>query len=137
LTDKKLEFVMRKKPEGKNILSPLEEGHNSPSTGAGEGTQGEKAPARLFDRLRKLTRALGEIIYGMTIYDMVRELHKARGSVEHLFVLIVFGDLLGVPIMPPYYSLRLLPYIVPSLSTWRRSMLRERDLTDLFDQEIG
>jgi len=73
----------------------------------------------------------------MTIYDMVRELDKARANLEHLFILAVFGDLLGVPILPPYYSLRLLPYIVPTLETWRRSMLREKDFADLFDQEIG
>jgi hypothetical protein len=91
----------------------------------------------MLDRLRELARALGEVIYGMTIYDMVRELNKARAGLEHLFVLVVFGDLLGVPILPPYYSLRLLPYIVPTLNTWRRSMLRERDLTDLLDQELG
>lgn len=90
-----------------------------------------------LDRLRELVRALGQVIYGMTIYDMVRELDKARANLEHLFILTVFGDLLGVPILPPYYSLRLLPYIVPTLDTWRRSMLREKDLTDLFDQEIG
>jgi hypothetical protein len=90
-----------------------------------------------LDRLRVWARALGQVIYGMAIYDMVRELDKARASLEHLFILMVFGDLLGVPILPPYYSLRLLPYIVPTLDTWRRSMLRERDFTDLFDQEIG
>ena len=90
-----------------------------------------------LDRLRELGRAFCEVIYGMTIYDMVRELNKARASLEHLFVLVVFGDLLGVPILPPYYSLRLLPYIVPTLDTWRRSMLRERDFTDLLDQELG
>jgi len=84
-----------------------------------------------LDRLRDLARACGEVIYGMTFYDMVRDLKRARGRSEHLFILIVFGDLLGVPILPPYYSLRLLPYIVPTLDMWRRSMLRERDLTDL------
>lgn len=89
------------------------------------------------DRLRELSRAFGQVIYGMTIYDMVRDLKKARGSLEHLFILMVFGDLLGVPILPSYYSLRLVPYIVPSLDTWRRSMLREKDLTELCDQEIG
>jgi hypothetical protein len=46
-------------------------------------------------------------------------------------VLISFGDLIGVPILSPYYSLRLLPYIVPLLNIWRRQMLRERDLTEL------
>lgn len=92
------------------------------------------AARELVDRLRELGRAFCQVIYGMTIYDMVRELNKARASLEHLFVLVVFGDLLGVPILPPYYSLRLLPYIVPTLDVWRRSMLRERDLTDLFDR---
>jgi len=49
----------------------------------------------------------------------------------------VFGDVLGVPILPPYYALRLLPYVVPNIARWRTSMLRERDLTDLCDQEIS
>ena len=57
--------------------------------------------------------------------------------VERLFVLVVFGDVLGVPILPPYYALRLLPFVVPSIEGWRYSFLRERDLTDLFDGEIG
>lgn len=95
------------------------------------------ARAPKLTRLQGLARALGQVIYGMTIYDMVRELNKARADLEHMFILAVFGDLLGVPILPPYYSLRLLPYIVPTLETWRHSMLREKDFTDLFDQEIG
>lgn len=41
------------------------------------------------------------------------------------------GDLLGVPILPPYYSLRLLPwYVVPQIATWKRRMLREKDVAD-------
>jgi len=84
-------------------------------------------------RLRALARAVGEMIYGATIYEMVRDLGQERARIEHLFVLIVFGDLLGIPILPPYYALRLLPYVVPSIETWKRNMLRERDLTDLAD----
>jgi len=89
------------------------------------------------ERGRSLIRTLRDILYGMTVYEWIRELEKEKGSVERLFVLITFGDLLGVPILPPYYSLRLLPYVVPLIEGWRLSMLRERDLTDLFDQEIG
>lgn len=66
----------------------------------------------------------------MAIHDQARALARQRGSLEHLFVLISFGDLLGVPILPPYYSLRLLPYVVPMINSWRRRMLRERDLLD-------
>ncbi|MBN2374202.1 hypothetical protein JXL19_10495 [bacterium] len=70
------------------------------------------------------------VLYGMAGHDMTRYALKTRGSMEQLFILITMGDLLGIPILPPYYSLRLLPYVVPQISTWKRRMLRERDLTD-------
>jgi hypothetical protein len=80
--------------------------------------------------LKRLTRTLGEVFYGLAFHEQVRALTRQRGSLEHLFVLISFGDLLGVPVLPPYYSLRLLPYIVPLINNWRRRMLRERDALD-------
>ena len=81
-------------------------------------------------RLRRLSRTLAEILYGLALHDQVRAFSRQRGSLEHLFVLISFGDLLGIPILPPYYSLRLLPFVVPLINNWRRRMLRERDLLD-------
>lgn len=78
----------------------------------------------------KVKRLFGDYIYGMAAHEMTRQALKTRGSMEHLFILITMGDLLGVPILPPYYSLRLLPYVVPQISTWKRRMLREKDLTD-------
>ena len=76
------------------------------------------------------------MFYGATIYEMVRDLKKERAHVEHLFSLIVFGDFLGIPILPAYYTMRLLPYVMPTISSWKRTMLRERDITDLCDLEI-
>jgi len=92
---------------------------------------------RMETLIVKVIRTLRDVIYGMTVYDWVHELKKARYEQERLFTLIVFGDLLGVPILPPYHMLRIIPYLVPSIENWRRSMLRERDFTDLIDQEIG
>jgi hypothetical protein len=80
--------------------------------------------------LRRLGQGARDFLYGMAGHDMTRFALKTRGSMEHLFILITMGDLLGVPILPPYYSLRLLPYVVPQISTWKRRMLKERDLTD-------
>ena len=84
----------------------------------------------LLERLRRWRTTLGEVVYGMALHEMVRHMQRTRGSMEHLFILITLGDLVGVPILPPYYSLRLLPYVVPQISTWKRRMLRERDITD-------
>ena len=80
--------------------------------------------------LRGFINAVREVTYGMAAHDMTRQALRTRASMEHLFILITMGDLLGVPILPPYYSLRLLPHVVPQISTWKRRMLREKDLTD-------
>ncbi len=71
-----------------------------------------------------------EIAYGMSAHDMSRYAVRTRASMEHLFILITMGDMIGVPILPPYYSLRLLPYVVPQISTWKRRLLREKDVSD-------
>jgi hypothetical protein len=81
-------------------------------------------------------RVLKEIMYGMTAHEMDLELRREKGNLDHLFMLVVFGDLVGLPLLPPYYSMRLLPYIIPSIETWKRSLLREKDLTDFSSMDI-
>jgi hypothetical protein len=89
----------------------------------GHGGRDDSTPGH-----RGWVRALREFFYGMFTYEIVQEVREMRGSLERLFVLGLFGDMLGVPILPPYYGLRLLPYVVPQVETWKRSVLRERDL---------
>lgn len=81
-------------------------------------------------RVKNIFGRLREVTYGMAAHDMTRYALRTRASMEHLFILTTMGDMLGVPILPPYYSLRLLPYAVPQIATWKRRMLREKDLTD-------
>jgi hypothetical protein len=80
--------------------------------------------------LRRFLGGFREVVYGMASHDMARHAVRTRASMEHLFILTTMGDLLGVPILPPYYSMRLLPYVVPQIATWKRRMLREKDMTD-------
>ena len=80
---------------------------------------------------KSIWQNLREIMYGMASHDMSRYALRTRASMEHLFILITMGDMIGIPILPPYYSLRLLPYVTPLIQNWRRRMLREKDLTDL------
>jgi hypothetical protein len=89
----------------------------------------------LARRASKLLQAARDVLYGATVYEMVCDLRKERAQREHLFILVVFGDLIGIPILPPYYTLRLLPYAIEGLPGWKRVLLRERDITDLCDME--
>jgi hypothetical protein len=80
--------------------------------------------------LRGFLGKMKKVTYGMAAHDMTRYALRTRASMEHLFILVTMGDMLGVPILPPYYSMRLLPYVVPQVATWKRRMLREKDVTD-------
>jgi hypothetical protein len=77
---------------------------------------------------RSWKRALREFFYGVAGYEIAHQALELRGAMERLFMLALFGDMLGVPILPPYYGLRLLPWVVPQIETWKRSLLREREL---------
>jgi hypothetical protein len=75
-------------------------------------------------------RAVREFLYGMTAYEFEQQALEMRRSMESLFLLVTFGDMLGVPVLPPCHALRLLPYALPRLGPWRRALLRERELGD-------
>jgi hypothetical protein len=81
--------------------------------------------------LEEAKRAIKETFYGMASHAVVRQMLKQRMYLEHLFMLITLGDMLGLPILPPYYSLKLLPYALPNIKSWKRRLFRERDVTDM------
>jgi len=90
----------------------------------------------LRTKLKSSPKVVREIIYGLMLHEMDLEMKKERGHLDNLFMLVIFGDLVGLPLLPPYYSLRLLPHIIPSLETWKRRVLRERDLTDFVAHDL-
>jgi len=66
----------------------------------------------------------------MAGYEFAREAAHMRSELNVLLMLMCFGDVIGVPVMPPTYALRLLPYIARDLDAWKRSVLRERHPLD-------
>lgn len=80
--------------------------------------------------------ALRDFFYGMYGYEVERHTVEMRASLETLFMAITFGDMLGLPIMPPYYTLRVLPFVVPNIATWKRRTLREREFTEDHDYDL-
>jgi len=77
-----------------------------------------------------ILKKIREFVYGMYAYEFERQAVEMRAELESAFMLITMGDMLGVPVMPPLYSLRLLPYVVPQIAGWKRRVMRERELSD-------
>lgn len=84
----------------------------------------------------RIRRAVREFAHGLTGYEFARHAVETRITMETLFLTVVVGDMVGLPILPPYYSLRLLPYVVPNVSTWKRRVLREREFTEEHDLDL-
>lgn len=80
--------------------------------------------------------ALAEFAFGMTGYEFARQAIETRAALENLFMAVVVGDMIGLPVIPPYYSLRLLPFVTPQVATWKRRVLRERDFIDQHDAHL-
>jgi len=92
-----------------------------------DGSEGE----RMGKKIESLGNFLKDFFAGIAYLEIEQTVRQEKNSRQNLFLLFTFGDLLGVPVFPPYYSLRILPYVFPALDSWKKRMLRERDLTEV------
>jgi hypothetical protein len=90
----------------------------------------------LAAELKGSPKVVREIMYGLLLYEPVLVMRKERGHMDNLFMLVIFGDMIGLPLLPPFYSLRLLPHIIPSIKKWKRRILREKDVTDFVAHDL-
>ncbi len=86
--------------------------------------------------LSKRREAIKQFIYGLTGYDFARHAAEMRHEAEAIFMLVTFGDLIGVPILPPIYSLRLLPYVVSEIKHWKRQMARRKEFWEREEYDL-
>ncbi len=81
-------------------------------------------------------RAVKDFLYGLTGRQFVHHALEMKREAEVLFLLATLGDLASVPIMPPIYSLRLLPYLVPEIATWKRQLARPKEFWEKEDFDL-
>lgn len=85
---------------------------------------------RLAGRARILGGVLRDVAYGIFMHETVMVNRKAAKRIEQLLFLVTMGDIVGIPIIPPYYSLRLMAHYSLDLDKWKAFVIRERDFTD-------
>lgn len=79
------------------------------------------------DSLLRGRQALRHFIYGLTGHEFARHALEMRHEMESVFMVLTMGNLVGVPVLPPIYSLRLLPYLMPELASWKRRVARSKE----------
>ena len=81
-------------------------------------------------------QAIKDFFYGLTGYQFVHHARAMKQEAETLFLLVTLGDLVGLPIMPPVYSLRLLPWVVPEIVKWKRQLARKKEFWEKEEYDL-
>ncbi len=55
-------------------------------------------------------------------------IRKEAYDAQDNFMLLCFGDLLGLPVPTSYYAIELLPYLMDDLEAWERRMVRRNEI---------
>lgn len=63
------------------------------------GDREEREKEKKESEMKKAAKGL---VYGMAMHGMVTYALKTRMHLENLFMLITMGDMLGVPVLPPF-----------------------------------
>jgi hypothetical protein len=84
----------------------------------------------LSQLIAEARRALIEFLFGATTFELYRELKVISRRYNDAIYLVVLGEILGVPFLSNYYSLRLLPYILTDLGRFKREAMKERELLE-------
>ena len=90
----------------------------------------------LSDRFTSGWAAVRQFMYGLTGHEFARHAVEMRHELEAVFMVVTLGDLIGVPILPPVYSLRLLPYVVPEVAAWKRKMVRRKEFWEKEEYDL-
>lgn len=80
--------------------------------------------------LSEVKKAVRDFIFGATTFEFYRELKVTSRRYNDAIYLIVIGEILGIPFLSNYYSLRLLPYMLGDLARFKREAMREKELLE-------
>jgi hypothetical protein len=98
----------------------------------------KRQPAELHpdERLRRRWEAVKDFLYGLAGYSFVHHSREMKHDAEAIFLVVTFGNLVGVPILPPLQSLGLLPYVVPAIGPWKQRLARRREFWEKEEYDL-
>ena len=90
----------------------------------------------LTERVARGWDVIKKFMFGLTGYEFARHAVEMRHQMESVFIVVTMGDMIGIPILPPIHSLRLLPYVMPKIAAWKREMARHKDFWEREEYDL-
>lgn len=71
-----------------------------------------------------------QFLWGFFFFEWYHELQHERAKYNDVMNLILFGELIGIPLMNSSIGLRLLPYALPDLHAWKHRQLEDHPVEE-------
>ena len=81
-------------------------------------------------------QAVKDFFYGLTGYEFVHHAREMKHEAESIFLVVTMGDLVGIPVMPPVYALRLLPYVAADIAKWKQQLARRKEFWEKEEYDL-
>ncbi len=76
-------------------------------------------------------QGIKDFLYGFLLHGMVSGVYAKKAELEDVFMLFTLGEMIGIPVFPGFYSLRLIPYYAARFPQWKKKTLKPKDLLDI------
>jgi len=91
----------------------------------------ESEKYRLGSRTAGLKQALRDFFFGALILGLYQNVLRLKLKYDDIFFSLIMGEFLGLPLLGNYFTLRIIPYLMPDLERARMRLLRDVDLLEL------
>lgn len=85
---------------------------------------------RLHQRPTTFLGKVKQFFWGFMFFEWYHELQHERAKYNDVMNLILFGELIGIPLMNSTIGLRLLPFVLPELQSWKHRQLEEHEIIE-------
>jgi len=81
-----------------------------------------------FSRLKENSKLFLKALVGDIKIKGTERIRKEAYDEMDNFMLLCFGDLIGIPMTTSYYTLELLPFLAEDLENWEKRILRRESV---------
>jgi len=81
-----------------------------------------------------LWQALRDFFFGAFLLNLYQHILHTKKKYDDIFFSLIMGEFLGIPLLGNYFTLRLIPYMLPELERVKTRLLRDVDLLELLSE---
>lgn len=87
-------------------------------------------PVKTWERPQTVWQKVRDFLWGLFFFEYYHELKHERAKYADTINLVLYGELLGLPLMNSTVGLRLLPYMLPELQGFKHRQAEEKEVME-------